>query len=167
MNIFFLSWTIQLCAQYHCDKHVIKMILEYTQLLSTAWFITDPDKAELLYKQDKIYKKTHINHLSSIWVRECKENYIWLCYLGLELCKEYAFRYDKSPEQHKTYNKLIFLSNNIPSLPDNNGYITIPKMCMPDIYKRDNPVLAYRLYYINEKNKLFTWKNRDKPKWIP
>jgi hypothetical protein len=28
MNIFFLDFDTNKCAKYHCDKHVVKMILE-------------------------------------------------------------------------------------------------------------------------------------------
>jgi len=28
MNIFFLDTDTKQCAKYHCDKHVVKMILE-------------------------------------------------------------------------------------------------------------------------------------------
>ena len=31
MNIFVLSLCSYLCARYHCDKHVVKMILETAQ----------------------------------------------------------------------------------------------------------------------------------------
>lgn len=53
MNIFYLSRDPVLCAEMHCDKHVVKMILETAQLLSTAhWELgsTAP------------YKPTHKNH---------------------------------------------------------------------------------------------------------
>lgn len=36
MNIFVLDRDPYIAAQMHCDKHVIKMICEYAQLLSTA-----------------------------------------------------------------------------------------------------------------------------------
>ena len=42
MNIFFLHWDPEQCAQMHCDKHVVKMILEYCQMLSAAWHVMDP-----------------------------------------------------------------------------------------------------------------------------
>jgi hypothetical protein len=32
MNIFYLDEDPKICAQYHCDKHVVKMIIEYAQL---------------------------------------------------------------------------------------------------------------------------------------
>jgi len=37
---------------------------------------------------------------------------------------------------------------------------------MPEQYKHDNPITAYRNYYNGEKQHLFSWKNRDVPEWI-
>ena len=41
MNIFYLDHHTQRCANQHCDKHVVKMIIEYAQLLSTAHRVID------------------------------------------------------------------------------------------------------------------------------
>lgn len=41
MNIFYLDNDPLKCAQMHNDKHCIKMILEYCQLLSTAHRVLD------------------------------------------------------------------------------------------------------------------------------
>ena len=72
MNIFFLSENSKVCAKYHCDKHVVKMIVEYAQLLSTAHRASDG------YSGDSCYKTTHKNHPSAIWSRESDTNYVWL-----------------------------------------------------------------------------------------
>jgi len=40
MNIFFLDFDVKKCAEYHCDKHVVKMILETAQLLCSAHHVT-------------------------------------------------------------------------------------------------------------------------------
>lgn len=167
MNIFILSLIIKNCAKYHCDRHVIKMILETTQLLSTCHHIINPDQAEKWCNKGKIYKKTHMNHPSSIWTRTCKENYIWLCNLGIALCKEYAYRYDKQPNDHKCYEKLIFLHKNVPLSLSSNGCITKHKQCMPDEYKTHDSVRSYRIYYLNDKNKMLVWRKRGPPYWVP
>lgn len=60
MNIFYLDKDPKLCAQYHCDKHVVKMILESAQLLCTA-------VNEAAGKEVAPYKSTHVNHPCSIW----------------------------------------------------------------------------------------------------
>lgn len=169
MNIFILSWIIDQCAQYHCDKHIVKMILETTQLLSTCYHVVDPVLANKYLDDGLIYRKTHMNHPSSIWTRECKENFVWLCHLGLALCKEKAYRYDTKPEDHKCYSKLMFLITHVPpSLPSNNGRITMPKLAMPEQYKNPNdPISSYRLYYINDKQRMLVWRKRTPPPFIP
>ena len=167
MNIFVLSWILQQCAKYHCDKHVIKQILETTQLLSTCHHVTNEAQAKIWVEQGLIYRKTHYNHPCSIWLRECQENYIWLCHFGIALCKEYAYRYDKKTDDHKCYAKLIFLIHNVPPLPTNGGVITLPKLAMPDAYKTNDPVLSYRMYYLNDKERMLVWRKRGPPSWVP
>ena len=49
MNIFYLDEDVQKCAEYHVDRHVVKMILEYAQLLSTAHRVLDGDDKKLLH----------------------------------------------------------------------------------------------------------------------
>ena len=155
MNIFYLHWVPAICAQMHVNKHVVKMILETTQLLCSAWHMTDPSHS--IYKP--IYRLTHKNHPSSKWTRESIDNYKWLCTLGLALCYEYTYRYEKT---HKCQSYLIDLSNNIPPL-DDVGF-TKPKLAMPDEYKSDDTIQSYRLYYLKEKHRLFNWKKRQVPR---
>ena len=47
MNIFHLHKDPKICAKYHCDKHVVKMILETAQMLSTAYRRNFGDNNEL------------------------------------------------------------------------------------------------------------------------
>ena len=67
MNIFRLSNDAYECAEMHCDKHVVKMLLETAQMLSTAWRMTDSD-SEYADKHG-MYKVAHKNHPSTVWVR--------------------------------------------------------------------------------------------------
>lgn len=60
MNIFYTHHLPSECARDHCDKHVVKMIIEYAQLLSTAHHVLDGDSA-----RDGIYRLTHKNHPSA------------------------------------------------------------------------------------------------------
>lgn len=170
MNIFYLHYLAKKCARYHFDKHVVKMILETAQLLSTVWWTLEPEKAETLNNNGHIYKKTHVNHPSAIWARESRSNYEWLTKLGLELCKEYTFRYTKKEEEkriHKTQSKLEWMQNNIPSiekLPE-LGMTKIPQ-AMPDECKRVSPIDGYRAYYQSEhKIRLAKWTKRKRPSW--
>lgn len=158
MNIFVLDFDIRACVEMHCDKHVVKMILEYAQLLSTAHHVLDEENAI-----PNIYKKTHVNHPSAVWARESSENYIWLYNLFKELCFEYTRRYNKT---HLTQTKLL---NILKQLPKNItvGKMTKFKLAMPDQYKSDDPIESYRAYYVNEKATIATWKYNEKPHWMP
>ena len=152
MNIFYLDEDPKLCAQYHCDKHCVKMIIEGVQLLSTAHWMTGGEAP---------YKKTHINHPSNKWARESLSNYVWLCDMTMELCKEYTHRYGK---RHKTQEHLEWCMLNLPNIED-KGLTEIPQ-AMPDECKKDNPIDGYRNYYNVEKAYMCKWKNREIPEWF-
>ena len=85
MNIFFLDFDTNKCAEYHCDKHVVKMILETAQLLCGVHHMVIHER---LSNDQVPYKLSHKNHPCAIWTRESLSNYLYLCDLGLELCKE-------------------------------------------------------------------------------
>lgn len=151
MNIFYLSSNPAEAAQSHCDKHVVKMIVETAQLLSTAHWATGSKGP---------YRKTHINHPSAVWVRSSLANYRWLCQLGLELCYEYTRRYSR---RHKSQDSLEWLSDNEPELPD--APFSDPPQCMPDDVKCDDTVTAYRTYYRRYKAHMAQWRHSDEPAW--
>jgi len=153
MNIFFLDYDPKKCAQYHNDKHVIKMILETAQLLCGVHWVTGNEAP---------YKLSHKNHPCSIWVRSSLENYLWLCELGLELCIEYEYRYGK---KHKSLQVITWCIYNRPNIPDIE--FTEPPMAMPDYCKIDNQTISsYRNYYMVEKRHFSVWKNREIPTWF-
>lgn len=153
MNIFILDEDPKVAAQYHCDKHVIKMILETAQLLSTCC---------RYYGIDYGYKSTHLNHPCSIWLRQGFQNVLWTYKLGLFLLQEYTKRYNKI---HKSSEIII----NIP-LDDLRKFMENKRtdfvLAMPEQYKSENAVISYRNYYINEKASFATWKNTSQPKWM-
>lgn len=157
MNIFVLHLHPRICARYHCNKHVVKMILETCQLLCTAWHTLDP-KCTVFTPP---YKKTHVNHPCARWCRASRANYKWLCRLGLELCKEYTHRYQKV---HKCEAWLKVLRRRVPDMRDEEW--TTPPACMPNEYKSDDVVLAYRKYYVGEKASLLQYKDRSVPRFV-
>jgi hypothetical protein len=182
MNIFFLDKNPRLCAQYHVDKHSIKMILEYAQLLSTAHRYLDgtqlvgvsktgrkqtryvlPDQRESI-----LYSATHINHPSAVWVRRTSSNYMWLAELLEELCIEYTYRYGKI---HKVESSGLMqtLKNNFPKNISDKPF-TEPTPAMPDDVKvAGDSIASYHNYYINNKTHLASWKgkvnSRKQPEW--
>ena len=154
MNIFALDMNPDVCARYHNDKHCVKMIVESAQLLSTAHHVAESPVAS------QLYRKTHTNHPCAKWVRESKANYEWLYFLFVALSHEYTHRYGKT---HKTLDEKGIALGNLPNMPD-VGLTDFPQ-CMPDEYKNDDPVEAYREYYRKGKAHLAAWKNRDVPEW--
>lgn len=152
MNIFYLDQNIPRCARYHCDQHVIKMILESTQILSTVLH---------LYNIKAPYKPSHQNHPSVLWAAKSLQNWLWLRELILFLNKEYKYRYD-SLVNHKSYE--IAKKLKIPPLPD-IGLIEHPQV-MPEEYKvPGDPIKAYRNFYIFDKSRFAKWRKRTAPQW--
>lgn len=154
MNIFLLDFDTRKCAMYHNNSHCVKMILETSQLLCGVHHIIET-------KIDIPYKLSHKNHPCSIWTRESLSNYLYLCDLGLELCKEYTYRYGK---RHKSQDVIEWCIINKPNIID-KGFTDPPK-AMPDEYKVDDVVQSYRNYYIGAKSGLAKWKNRETPHWF-
>lgn len=149
MNIFYIHTNPVVSATAMSDKHVVKMILESAQLLSTAHHMLDSEVKHLLYKP------THVNHPSNKWVRESAKHYKWLYEHFVALCEEYTKRFNKV---HATETKLKELLSSIPTRLQDNGFIE-PPCAMPDLYKNGNSMLSYRSYYeaekfFNEKDKL-------------
>lgn len=152
MNIFVLDKDPIKCAQYHNDKHVVKMILETAQLLCGAHWVSNGSAP---------YKLSHRNHPCSMWTRECIENYIWLCDLGIKLCEEYTYRYDKT---HKSQQIIEWCMTNLPKIKE-NGDLTPFALAMPEEYKTKCPIESYRNYYRGAKSSFSSWKNRTTPEW--
>ena len=177
MNVFYLDHDVTKCAEMHNDKHVVKMILEYAQLLSTAHRVLDgtivvglsktgrkqsryvlPDSREPL-----LYSATHLNHPSAVWVRQSDKNYSWLFEMFESLLEEYTYRYGKKHACEKLVWALEVRPNNIP-----RGNFTEPTPAMPDEVKIvGDSIASYRNYYINNKSHLAKWKKRPVPLWYP
>lgn len=153
MNIFVLDTDVVKCAQYHLDKHCVKMILETTQLLNNALIFHNKFYVP-------IYRETHKNHPASIWARTSRDNFDWLSRLGLELCKEYTYRYGRRHRCHGMLEDLAYGKAFVPA-----GAMTPFAKCMPDQYKVDDAVQSYRNYYHGDKAYIARWKGRTKPDW--
>ena len=177
MNIFYLDPDPSTCAKMHLDKHVVKMIIEYAQLMSTAHRVLDGEqytdktannrniqrwrmKDEL--SEHTLYKASHVNHPSAIWVRQSKENYRWLYRMWFYLLQEYTYRYGKKHACEKLMSALYLDPMNIPK-----GIFTEPTLAMPDTYKVPNDAIkSYQNYYIHDKSRFAKWKNRETPEWF-
>jgi len=153
MNIYVLDKDPRLAAKYHTNKHVIKMILESVQMMSTT--------VRLVNNIETKYRSTHLNHPCTIWTRTTITNYFWLMKLVHYLNEEYKYRFDHK-ENHKSYNVMLDLP--YPNIL--NVGLTEFAQAMPNQYRSSNVVDSYRLYYLKEKQHLFEWGKRGKPYWV-
>ena len=153
MNIFVLDSDIVKSSEYLVDKHLVKQILEHCQILCTVHHV---------YNTLNIpYRKTHVNHPCTIWVRESLSNYNWLVDYTQAMLSEYTYRYEKI---HACQKVIDWARKNI--LPIEDKGLTPFALAMPEQYKNKSAVTSYRNYYIGEKHTLFSWKKRKKPYWI-
>ena len=92
MNIFILSEDPVKAAKQQCDAHVVKMVLESAQMLSTTCRVLDGEETKIPSKSGKtmvkawvlpdprdeiLYKAVHVNHPCTLWTMESKANYDW------------------------------------------------------------------------------------------
>lgn len=152
MNIFILDENPQQNVQSYVDRHVVKMILEHAQMLSTAVRESGIDAG---------YKSTHKNHPCTKWVRESLSNWLYLRDLTEALHDEWQYRYNHSRIHKSAY---VVRSLPIPEIPDIG--ITPFAQAMPDEFKHPDSIIAYRNYYRHNKQHLFHWTKRSKPTWI-
>ncbi len=183
MNIFALDRDPKLAAQYHCDKHVVKMILEYTQMLLMTYYRASKILTRKDYESDKglvneifksfprknidgspdPYKISHMNHPCTVWTFQSRNNFEWLLDLLKYTHQEYSSRYNR---QHACYPILCWILVTHHTLKFQNTELTPFALAMPDHCKEDDPVESYRQYYIKEKSSFCKWSYPSTtPEW--
>jgi hypothetical protein len=171
MNLFILSLCFRECAEWMFDKHIAKMIVEAVQMLSTAKRVLDPlEDIERIEKEAgvKIYKISHKNHPVSIWIRTSLENYLWTLEMIDAMHEEWRFRYGHPETKvHASYKIAQHLREAAPPadrFPERG--LTPFAQAMPDEYKGEDAVEAYRRYYQSpDKKRIASWKRRTPPAW--
>lgn len=176
MNIFRVDNDPFEAARSLGDKHVVKMVLETAQLLSTAHRVLDGNPVVEKSKSGRkitryaipdsrnsiLYQATHINHPSAIWVRQTNKNYQWTYDHFLGLISEYNWRYGKVHACATLIEPLFDQPRNILI-----GDETPIPCAMPTEYIiSDDPVENYRVYYREAKQAIHKWSNGMKPDWI-
>jgi hypothetical protein len=178
MNIFFLDLDPVLCARYHCDAHVVKMLTESAQMMSMAIWYHDTEQAMRLYAEGHIMNApahvtgkpprndSHLMHPCTMWVRESKKHFDWLKIMSFELSHEYYLRFGQfhnPPRHHSSYlNCIAYLdSSNIPDNPWEQ-----PPQAMPDEYRGPDAAEAYRRLYGLNKIRFAKWSVREMPEWF-
>ena len=162
MNIFVTDPDPVISAQTLCDKHVVKMVLESAQMLSTAWREpNDLRSSEFSSKyadEHELYKTAHPNHPCSIWVRQARENYKWLYRHFVALCDEYTHRYGKSHASARLKGPLMWRpfkpSALLDAIEEPYGFV----LAMPDEYKSEDIFSSYQNYLMNEKQHFAKWE---------
>jgi hypothetical protein len=172
MNIFYLHPDPLKAARWHCDRHVVKMLLETIQLLYTAhWAVASTAlktaPAPKSRPSDHGYRSiSNPKHPSALWARQSSRHYSWLSQLGLALALEYRFRY--GDKEHSCERHAVWLFFHPPRELGDTGWRDPPK-AMPDEHKiSGDAVRCYRHYYIHSKGArgLLTYTKRQRPHWI-
>jgi len=181
MNIFVIDKNPVIAAQEHCDKHVVKMILESAQMLSTAHRILDGDEERAPsvsgktmsrywrlddYREPILYRAVHMKHPCTIWTMESQLNYLWHYQLFEELCDEFTYRYDKVHSTDKKLRTILkTLPNNIPFTKKKTPF-RLAMGSNPECM-HDDPVKSYREFYKTKQERFsMTWKKRPTPAWF-
>ena len=181
MNIFILDNDPVIAAQEQCDKHVVKMIVESAQMLSTVHRMLDGDeerrpsksgKTMVKYwklpdtREDTLYKAVHMYHPCTVWTSECNMNYDWHYKHFIALCEEYQYRYGK---QHATFGKLAIALRHQPNNIPQTTQMTPFKLAMgsnPECMLED-AVESYRRFYETKQERFnMVWSKRPVPKWF-
>ena len=171
MNIFFLNQNPSLAAKDLCNVHVVKMITESLQMLTTATIRHGVKESQLpLTKKGTHVKKTHEKHPSTVWAGNTRSNYDWLCEHAMTMCQEYTKAYKKTHFCEKGIYTLSSLNYLVPDGPLQEFAVAISDHMncrkLPD-FNIMSVVDKYRAYYILDKKDISKWTHgRQKPEWI-
>jgi hypothetical protein len=173
MNIFVLDLDPRTSAMMMCDSHVVKMTLESTQMIATMLRLMGYDDDDLLAmglvtKAGTPYKSTHQNHPCVRWLMECGANRFWFVQHAVWLAREYSVRYHKHHACHQPIDDAVafMLKHKLFGNPKDKSDMTPFAQAMPDQYKQEDAVEAYRDYYNNEKAGFAKWTVRSPPVWF-
>lgn len=162
MNIFVLDYDPQTAAEYMCDKHVPKMIVETFQMMGSAVRRHGGQDHEMpLTNNGKPLIGGYRHHPCTVWCGDNRSNFYWLGLHGLGICNEFINRFGKTHSCHSKIDHLLDMCDKLPS-----GNMTPFAQAMPDEYRDSNAVSAYRKYYKAEKATFAKWeKGRLAPDW--
>lgn len=154
MNIFYTNECPIQSASEHNYVHARKMIVEYSQILSSAHHELDGDNAI-----DGIYKNSYPNHPSTVWARKSYDHYVWVWECAKKLCVLYT---ERTGRIHKTEVILDLLAVTPTNIPE-HGF-TNPPVAAPDEFKAlavfGDTCKAYQKYLCS---KFDEWQSRAKP----
>ena len=159
MNIFVLDDDPIIAAQMMDCVRVPKMVTETAQMMASALRrhgATDEMFIGLgiLTKGGKPYKGGYAHHPCTIWAGDTHPNFSWLAIHGIGLISEYRKRFGKEHACAKPIirmeglGRVLILKPSDDILEHITGGVRTPfAQAMPDEYKDDDAVKAYRAYY--------------------
>ena len=163
MNIFVLDDNPFRAAEMMCDKHIPKMIVESAQMMASALRrhgATDEDMP--LTKSGTPYKGGYKHHPCTVWAGDSFENFSWLTDHAMTLCFEYTSRFGKKHGCDDAISHLWRLAIKVKLGASHQR--TPFAQAMPDEYKDDDAVKAYRAYYHSKQ--FAKWeKGTPAPNW--
>lgn len=181
MNIFVLSENPVEAAQLQCNAHIVKMIVESAQMLSTAHRVLDgilkraPSKSGKTMskhwtlpddREATMYKAVHMNHPCTVWTMSSSANYDWHYRHFIALCEEYTYRYNKI---HATERLLAAYLRQIPKNIKFGDRTQFPLAMKsnPECMFPNDPVKSYRMFYQTKQDRFkMVWTKREVPEWF-
>lgn len=163
MNIFVLDTDPKIAATMYCDRHLPKMVVELYQQCGSAVIRhgATPDMMPISKTSGRPLKGGYHRHPCTIFCGDSRENYDWAIEHGLSLAEEYTKRFGKTHACEDGLHHLASMRTIIPP-----GRLTDFAQAMPDCYRDEDPVKAYRDYYINEKAYFAKWeRGTPAPYW--
>lgn len=152
MNIFVLDEDPVKAAQAMDCVRVPKMVTESAQMMASALRRHGATDDQMpLTKAGKPYKGGYHHHPCTRWTGDSEANFAWLTRHAIALCNEYKQRFGKTHACERPIRSMIGLVHLFPDqYPSPEAALTPFAQAMPDEYKDDNPVVAYRAYYISK-----------------
>lgn len=162
MNIFVLDEHPVKAAQYYCDKHVPKMVVELFQQLGSAVIRHGATSGQMpLTSKGTPLKGGYHKHPCTLWCGDSRINYMWASTHAIALCEEYTSRFGKVHSCQKGIEHLAEMQHMI-----QDGALTPFALAMPDEYKTHDAVTSYRNYYLKDKKSFAKWnKLNNTPYW--
>lgn len=150
----------------HCDQHVRKMVLEYTQMEITTRVLLGELPDTTAYHTPRMR-----NHPCSVFVRSCAAGFSYVVALRDALLDEFVYRFRDDelfePRPHAT---AIFLASLPPPdmsrlFPHRRRAKPFPLAVGTSTRYEGDPVRTYREFYHVDKARFATWTRRPPPDW--
>ena len=175
MNIFVTNTDPIIAAQELCDQHCrSKMMIESAIMLQNCFTNEQLQHESCPKTKTGKYRKSgkgYSKHQCTLWVKESKENYLWLVEHALEMFNERNYRWSNSVP-HFTKEFILWCKQNkdyaqhlSTSLTPFTIAISQDSNCRKlNNFNTMSVIEQYQSYIIHDKP-FATWTTRSKPKW--